>query len=127
MPVGAAGTRPAPRAPGTLPSHYAPAATVLLAAPAEVPAAGTPSGPGEPPRTGLLAAADVPTPPGVVRLAAPPDDAAYARALYRALREADALGLHRVVVVPPADGSALATAITDRLRRAAAGSQEPTR
>ncbi len=128
VPVGAAGTRRAPRAPGTLPSHYAPAATVLVAAPAEVSAAaGTPSGPGEPPRTGLLAAADVPTPPGVVRLAAPPDDVAYARALYRALREADALGLPRVVAVPPPDGSALATAITDRLRRAAAEPQEPTR
>jgi adenine/guanine phosphoribosyltransferase-like PRPP-binding protein len=49
------------------------------------------------------------------------DDAAYARALYRALREADALGLRRVVAVPPAGGTPLATAVADRLRRAAAG------
>jgi L-threonylcarbamoyladenylate synthase len=121
--VGTAGSRPAPRAPGTLPSHYAPAASVLLAGPADVAeAAGAPPAPGEPPRTGLLAAGDVPTPAGVVRLAAPADDAAYARALYRALREADALGLRRVVAVPPQGGSALATAVADRLRRAAAGS-----
>ena len=64
----------------------------------------------------------MPTPDGVVRLAAPVDDGAYAHALYRALREADALGLARVVAVPPPGDGPLAAAIADRLRRAAAGS-----
>ncbi|WP_233149954.1 Sua5 family C-terminal domain-containing protein, partial [Kineosporia sp. A_224] len=72
-------------------------------------------------RPGLLAPAAVPTPPGVVRLAAPPDTAAYAHALYAALRAADEQGLDRVVAVPP-EGGALADAVLDRLRRAAVGS-----
>jgi hypothetical protein len=62
----------------------------------------------------------------VVRLAAPDGDSAYARALYRALREADALGLALVVAVPPGGDGPLATAIADRLRRAAAGSSAPS-
>ncbi len=109
------------RAPGTLPSHYAPAAHVHVAAPSEV-AALLAAGVRDPrvPTAGLLAPAGVPTPAGVVRLAAPDGDSAYAHALYRALREADALGLTRVVAVPPAGDGPLATAIADRLRRAAA-------
>jgi L-threonylcarbamoyladenylate synthase len=112
------------RAPGTLASHYAPRATVeladddaglatLLASRAE---RGTP---GDTPTTGLLALAAVTTPAAVVRLSEPPDAAGYARVLYAALREADALGLRRVLaVMPPPDG--LGAAVRDRLRRAAA-------
>ncbi|WP_088318469.1 L-threonylcarbamoyladenylate synthase [Kineosporia sp. R_H_3] len=107
------------RAPGMLAAHYAPLALVVVArTPADVAAAlaGTPAG-----RSALLAPAAVPTPPGVVRLAAPPDTAAYAHALYAALRAADELGLDRVVAVPP-EGGELADAVLDRLRRAAVGS-----
>ena len=117
------------RAPGTLPAHYAPAAAVTVASDAGQAAVLLAAGvrddraAGRPP-AGLLAPAGVPTPDGVVRLAAPDDDTAYAHALYRALREADALGLARVVVVPPAGPGPLAAAIADRLRRAAAGSGE---
>ncbi len=57
-----------------------------------------------------------------MRLAAPADDAGYAQVLYRALREADALGLRRVIAVPPGGPGPLATAVADRLRRAAGGS-----
>jgi L-threonylcarbamoyladenylate synthase len=115
------------RAPGTLPAHYAPAAAVIVTADAAEAAAllaGGVPGPRAVPRPldGLLAPAGVPTPDGVVRLAAPDDDSAYAHALYRALREADALGLARVVAVPPCGTGALAAAVTDRLRRASAGS-----
>jgi L-threonylcarbamoyladenylate synthase len=129
------------RAPGTLSSHYAPRARVVLVQDAaaarqelarhERPGerAGERAGPfghhrpGVPgpdgsPLDGLLAAADVDTPPGVVRLSAPADAAAYARALYAALREADALGLRRVVAVPPG-GDGIAVAVRDRLTRAA--------
>jgi L-threonylcarbamoyladenylate synthase len=124
VPVGAPTPRSGEvRAPGTLPAHYAPAARVAVAADAAdaglllvVDVRDLPTRPD----VGLLAPAGVPTPAGVVRLAAPDDDSAYAHALYRALREADALGLARVVAVPPAGDGALATAIADRLRRAAA-------
>jgi L-threonylcarbamoyladenylate synthase len=101
------------RAPGTLTSHYAPRARVLLAPDAD--AAGRLLAPLD----GLLAPADVETPPGVVRLSAPADAADYARILYAALREADALGLQQVVAVPPS-GRGIALAVADRLARAAA-------
>ena len=115
------------RAPGTLAAHYAPAAEVLVAADASEGAAllaGGVRGPG--PEVGLLATAEVPTPPGVVRLAAPDGDSAYAHALYGALREADALGLARVVAVLPAGAGPLVDAVRDRLRRAATGSARPS-
>ena len=112
------------RAPGTLPAHYAPSAHVLVAA--DEPQAQTLIGPAPPvgaaPMTGLLAPEGVRTPEGVVRLGAPADAAAYARSLYRCLREADVLGLRRVVALLPDDDGPLAAAISDRLRRAATGS-----
>lgn len=107
----AAGVRmaddPSPvRAPGGLASHYAPAATVRIGAGACA---------GE----GLLAPAGHPTPAGAVRLASPATTRDYAAVLYRALRDADDLGLPVVWAVPPEDGTALAAAVRDRLRRAA--------
>lgn len=109
------------RAPGTLTSHYAPRAQVIVMEAPETP--GTPgapgSGPGSAPRDGFLALAAVPTPPGTVRLCAPADTEEFARQLYAGLREADALGLTRVFAVPPPlDG--VGAAVRDRLRRAAA-------
>ena len=101
------------RAPGTLAAHYAPRAAVRLV----VDTSGL-SADGETPTTGLLALADVPTPVGVVRLSAPESIAQLAAALYASLREADALGLGEIaVVVPPGPG--LATAVRDRVSRAA--------
>jgi L-threonylcarbamoyladenylate synthase len=112
------------RAPGTLPAHYAPAARVLLAADRRQAHAllGPAPASGDAPTAGLLAPPDLATPPGVVRLGAPEGDEAYARGLYRALREADALGLRTVVAVVPNGRGALATAVLDRLHRAASGS-----
>lgn len=111
------------RAPGTLAAHYAPRARVVVVPSGEDVAGEVRVGPGSDrqARIGLLALSGVATPPGVVRLSAPEDVAAYARSLYAALREADALGLAAVVAVPPpAEG--LGAAIADRLARAAAGS-----
>ncbi|MFN8075723.1 MAG: L-threonylcarbamoyladenylate synthase [Kineosporiaceae bacterium] len=105
------------RAPGTLASHYAPAAAVVLVGADDVADAVQGGAQG---RTGLLAPASVATPPGVTRLAAPGDAAAYAREVYAALRGADALGLGLVVAVAP-DGDGVAAAVRDRLTRAAAG------
>jgi len=105
------------RAPGTLAAHYAPAAQVVLATTADAASVvAAAAGP-----VALLAPVPVPTPEGVLRLAAPPDSPAYARALYAALRQADAAGIRTVVAVPPV-GGALADAVLDRLRRAAVGS-----
>ena len=107
------GTRSDVRAPGTLASHYAPAARVTIIAAADASDVQPPAG--------LLALAGVPTPPGVVRLSAPETVDDYARVLYAALREADALHLPSVVAIaPPPEG--IGAAVIDRLTRAAAGS-----
>jgi L-threonylcarbamoyladenylate synthase len=75
---------------------------------------------GAAPTAGLLALAAVPTPMGCVRLSAPASAEEYAQVLYAALREADALGLTRVLAVaPPHDG--VGAAVADRLARAAHG------
>jgi L-threonylcarbamoyladenylate synthase len=73
---------------------------------------------------GFIAMADVATPNGVVRLAAPKSDEEFARVLYAALRAADEQGLQTVVVAQP-QGDGIAIAIRDRLKRAAhSGSQK---
>jgi L-threonylcarbamoyladenylate synthase len=92
------------RVSGSLDSHYAPLATVVLD---QVPIAGQ----------GFIATADVATPDGVVRLAAPKTKEEFARFLYAALRAADDQGLQTVVVAQPA-GDGIAIAIRDRLKRA---------
>jgi L-threonylcarbamoyladenylate synthase len=111
---------PAVRAPGTLAAHYAPSAEVLLVEGSDVAAtAAAATGP-----TALLAPSGVATPEGVLRLAAPADAAAYARALYAALREADTAQVRTVIAVAPRNG-ALGAAVLDRLQRAAVGSARP--
>lgn len=109
------GERSEVRAPGTLASHYAPEAGVVLVMPGdELPT--TP--PGDQARTGLLALAEIPTPPGIVRLSAPETPEEYARVLYSALREADALELTKVLAVLPSN-TGVGAAVIDRLTRAA--------
>ncbi len=93
------------RVSGSLDSHYAPAATVVLD---QTPAAGQ----------GFIAVADVATPDGVVRLAAPSTNDEFARVLYSSLRAADEQGLATVVVHQP-QGVGITIAIRDRLKRAA--------
>ena len=107
------GDRSSTPAPGTLAAHYAPSATVHLIDADQLPASGE--------RAGLLALADVPTPPGFVRLSAPTTADHFATVLYRALREADALNLSDVYAIAPV-GDGIAVAIRDRLTRAAHGS-----
>ncbi len=99
------------RVSGSLDSHYAPVAKVVLD---QSPVAGQ----------GFIAMAAAPTPDGVVRLAAPKSDEEFARVLYAALRAADEQGLETVVVTQP-QGAGIAIAIRDRLKRAAhSGSQK---
>lgn len=92
------------RVSGSLDSHYAPRAKVVLN---EQPLPGD----------GLIALSSVATPQGVVRLAAPETTADYAKQLYSALRKADEMGLSRVVAITP-EGDDIALAIVDRLKRA---------
>ena len=99
------------RVSGSLDSHYAPVATVVLDQTPEV-------------GQGFIAMTDAATPEGVVRLIAPKTHDEFARFLYAALREADQLGLKTVVVQQPTGGG-IAIAIRDRLKRAAhSGSQK---
>jgi L-threonylcarbamoyladenylate synthase len=95
------------RVSGSLENHYSPAAHVVLD--------GYPR-----PGDGLIALSDYPTPEGAIRLASPINNVDFARHLYEALREADAEGIERVVVIQP-EGDGIATAIRDRIGRAARG------
>ena len=100
------------RVPGSLESHYAPRARLMVVD--RVPAA---TASAAPQTTGLIAPAYCPTPTGWVRLAAPTDASDYARVLYSALREGDDRGIELVVAVPP-EPTGLGAAVRDRLRRA---------
>lgn len=108
------------RASGTLASHYSPAAAVRLLDAGHLPDQADTLSPDGAPTIGLLAMAGVDTPPGVVRLAAPSTVDDYARILYSALREADALGLALVLAIPP-ETAGVGAAVIDRLTRAAHG------
>jgi L-threonylcarbamoyladenylate synthase len=91
------------RVSGSLESHYSPKAKVILDVAAVE-------------GDGLIAPDQIPTPNGVIRLAAPGTIEEYARVLYQALRSADQKGIEVVVVLQPG-GDGLAAAIRDRLRR----------
>ena len=95
------------RVSGSLESHYAPLATVVLD---QFPIAGQ----------GYIAMSDVSTPEGVLRLASPRNSEEFARILYSSLRSADEKRLGIVVVQQPV-GDGIAVAIRDRLMRAANG------
>ena len=98
------------RVSGSLESHYAPMATVVLD---RAPSSGE----------GFIAMAGVMAGNGVVRLAAPESHQDFARILYSALRAADEQGLDTVVVEQPV-GDGIAVAIRDRLMRAANSKRE---
>ena len=104
----------APRVSGSLDSHYAPQAHVVLALDAAVQRAQQAS---EGPH-GLIGLASVPTPKDVVRLLEADTLEDYAAGLYQALREADHLNLRTVIAVPPHNvHDGIAAAIVDRLTR----------
>jgi len=93
------------KAPGLLQSHYTPKAKVFLST---TPNLGD----------GFIALADIPTPPGAIRLASPKNNKEYAQLLYQALRLADTKQLPNVIVIPPT-GDDIAIAICDRLEKCA--------
>jgi L-threonylcarbamoyladenylate synthase len=106
------------RAPGTLKSHYAPEAAVLVVDADELTArARALLDAGQ--RVAVLgtgALADLP--PDVIVLDAPRDADEYARVLYARLRAVDRRGVDVLLAVPPADAG-VGVAVADRLRRAA--------
>jgi L-threonylcarbamoyladenylate synthase len=105
------------RAPGMLPSHYAPRAGLVLAGRNEAPRLAV-----ELQRAGRRVALCSPedaAPPGVVHLPVPDDVTELARSLYALLREVDAAGVDLAVVVVPEEAG-LGLAVLDRLRSAAA-------
>jgi L-threonylcarbamoyladenylate synthase len=95
------------RVSGSLEKHYAPNAKVILDVQASA-------------GQGFIAPANVATPPGAIRLAAPANTDEYARTLYSALRDGDKQGLATVAIIQPS-GDGLAIAIRDRLMRASRG------
>lgn len=106
------------RVSGSLPSHYAPRAGVVLAERGQV-AGQVAALRAEGRRVGVLGPAGLELPEGTPWYEVPEDPAAAARVLYARLREADAQG-HEVLVtcLPRAEG--LGLAVRDRLTRAAA-------
>jgi L-threonylcarbamoyladenylate synthase len=93
------------RVSGSLEIHYSPFAKVLIDQLAK-------------PGQGLIALEEVKTPPGVIRLASPKNDLEFAQVLYSAMRAADSKGLEELVVFQPL-GEGIATAVRDRISRAA--------
>ena len=101
-----------PRVSGSLASHYAPKAKVIVVDEAELPNLDVIK------NAGLIALAAIPTLRYTYRIGSPRTSVEFARELYSTLRSADALDLKIVYVVPPT-GSGLAQAILDRINRAA--------
>jgi L-threonylcarbamoyladenylate synthase len=95
------------RVSGSLESHYAPKAKVILD---QEPIVGA----------GYIALENIPTPAGVIRLAAPESVEEFARVLYSALREGDHQDLASIYIQQPM-GAGLEVAIRDRLSRSAKG------
>ena len=91
------------RFPGKMTKHYAPKATIKIN---EAPKIGD----------GLIALANVPTPPGVTRLISPVDMNQFTQELYSALRNADKLRIDTICILLPSTG--VIYAIWDRLLKA---------
>jgi L-threonylcarbamoyladenylate synthase len=96
-----------PRAPGMLKSHYSPKAKVSC---------NSKTSDGD----GFIALANIPTPPGALRLGSPQTTKQFAHDIYNLLRLGDSKGLSKISVVLPTSGELL-DAITDRVSKAAAG------
>ncbi|MBF5043851.1 threonylcarbamoyl-AMP synthase [Aggregicoccus sp. 17bor-14] len=106
------------RVSGSLESHYAPRAGVVLAERPEV-AARVAALQAQGSRVAVLGPRELTLPAGVPRFEVPEAPEAAAQVLYARLREADAAGADVLVVcLPRAEG--LGTAVRDRLARAAA-------
>jgi len=119
--------RAAPRAPGTLAAHYAPATPLMLVDPDLAPELIRSLARQEKSLAVLSFSALRPILPGLTWVAAPPDVDGYAHALYANLRALDAARADLIVIERPPERPEW-LAVLDRLTRAAAGapaSDEP--
>lgn len=114
-----------PRVPGSLETHYAPRAQVLVVGSAREAMTAVADARASGHRVGVLGLPDDPSgnfsdnlSGNVVDLAVPSDPAGYARCLYARLREADRRNVDVVVALPPAP-EGIGVAVADRLARAA--------
>jgi L-threonylcarbamoyladenylate synthase len=98
---------PTPRASGMLKVHYSPKAKVSF---------NNKTSEGD----GFIALANIPTPPGALRLGSPETTEQFAHDLYQLLRLGDSKGLAKITVILPTSGELL-DAITDRISKASAG------
>lgn len=104
----------APRAPGTLASHYAPRTPTFLVATAAAGDVGT----------AVISRRAAPAGHAGAWRRLPDDPEGYGRALYGALRDLDAAGAQRILVERVPEAPAW-EAVADRLRRAARPAEEP--
>lgn len=109
----------APKAPGSLEAHYAPATPLRLVPPHALEAEAARLAAAGPVVVLARHAAQSNVSCRWMRL--PAEAAAYGHDLYARLREADALGSACILIETPPDGAEW-TAVNDRLQRAAAGS-----
>jgi len=112
--------RAAPRAPGTLAAHYAPATPLMLVDPDLAPELIRSLARQEKKLAVLSFSALRPLLPGLTWVAAPSDVDGYAHALYANLRALDTAGADLIVVERPREQPEW-LAVLDRLARAAAG------
>jgi L-threonylcarbamoyladenylate synthase len=91
---------------GIFESHYAPKAEIIMNGMAKK-------------DEGFIALSKFSTPNGAIRLASPTSLEQFAKELYSAFRKADRHSLKRVVVLAP-EGTGLAAAIEDRIKKASA-------
>lgn len=118
-PVAQGASKSSPRASGTLEAHYAPRTPVLMLPRAALEKEAREQGAlGK--RIAMLAIETLPA--GIAGLALPAEPEAYAHGLYAAMRQLDGHA-HQLLLVerPPDDAQWLA--VSDRLRRAAAGAE----
>ena len=94
------------RASGNLEKHYSPNAKIVLD---QKPAQGD----------GLIALFHIPTPEGVIRLAAPKDISEFGQTLYKAMRLGDKKKLSRIIVISPPINE-ISQPVLDRIKKAAA-------
>jgi L-threonylcarbamoyladenylate synthase len=94
------------RASGNLVKHYSPNAKIVLD---QKPAHGD----------GLIALFHVPTPKGVIRLAAPKDIREFGQTLYKAMRLGDKQKLSRIMIISPQINE-ISQPVLDRIKKAAA-------
>lgn len=94
------------RASGNLKKHYSPNAKIILD---QKPAHGD----------GFIALLHVPTPEGVIRLAAPKDIREFGHTLYKAMRLGDKKKLSRIMIISP-EINEISQPLLDRIKKAAA-------